>query len=132
MNFDDAAMKVNKIDDEIDRINLEAKKKVAELTKMRVDFENWFALKAQEEGLKTIPTLHGTVYWANHSKASVAEPAVFKQFVIDNGAFDLIETRAAKLAIKSYIDAHGAPPPGVNYSTVSVFNLRRTNPTVKE
>jgi hypothetical protein len=55
----------------------------------------------------------------------VAEPTVFKDYVFSHPeARDLIEVRAAKLAVKSYIDAHNEPPPGVNFSSIKVFNLR--------
>lgn len=89
-----------------------------------VDLESWFALRAQEDGLENIKTAKGTVYWATHSSASVAEPGVFKEFVINNKLWELLETRAAKLAVKDYTDAHGVTPPGVNFASVKVFNLR--------
>lgn len=111
---------------EIDRINAEAKKKVANLKLIIDDLENWFALKAQEEGLKAIPTSVGTVYWATHYSATVANPTAFKDFVIANGLYDLMETKASKIAVKSYIEGHGEPPPGVNFSSRSAFNLRKT------
>lgn len=126
ITYDKAAAKYVEVRKEIERINSEAKTKVSELNKIIADLENWFALKAQEEGLQKIPTLHGTVYWSNISTASVGEPAVFKQYVIDNGAWDLLETRAARLAVKSFVDAHGVPPPGVNFSSIKNFNLRAT------
>lgn len=126
MNYEQAAEKHNELSAEIDRINADAKKKVAALKKITEDIENWFALKAQEEGLKTIPTLVGTVYWTTHYSATAPEPAVFKQYVIEHQAFDLMETRPAKLAVKSFIEGHGEPPPGVNFSSRKVFNLRKT------
>lgn len=124
MNFEQAAAKYVELRTEQDRIKKDAAKKVAELEKLKVDIENWFALRAQEEGLQNIPTTAGTAYWSTIGSASVAEPSVFRQFVIDNGAWDLMETRAAKLSVKSYVEAHGAPPPGVNFSSIKVFNLR--------
>jgi hypothetical protein len=27
--------------------------------------------------------------------------------------------------VKSFIESHGEPPPGVNFSSVKVFNLRK-------
>jgi hypothetical protein len=124
MNYEQAAAKYVELRTEVDRINKAAKAKVAELNKVMLDIENWFTLKADEDGLKTIPTLAGTAYWSTVSSASVAEPTVFKQYVIDNGAWDLIETRAAKLSVKSFVESNGQPPPGVNFSSVKVFNLR--------
>jgi hypothetical protein len=128
MNYDTAAAKYVELRNEIDRINAAAKKKVAELKKIQIDLENWFALKAEEDGLKTVPTPAGTAYWSTHYSASVAEPTVFKDFIFSHPeARDLIEVRAAKLAVKSYIDAHNEPPPGVNFSSIKVFNLRANN-----
>lgn len=124
ITYDSAAAKYVEVRNEIKRINDEAKTKVSELNKIISDLENWFALKAQEEGLQKIPTLHGTVYWSTVGTASVAEPSVFKEYVIANQAWDLLETRAARLAVKSFVDAHGAPPPGVNYASIKNFNLR--------
>ena len=126
MNCEQAAAKYLELRDAVDRIEKEAKAKTAELKKIMVDIENWFALTAEEQGLKTVPTGVGTVYWSVHNSASVAEPTVFKDFVVQNNAWDLIETRASKTAVKSYIEGHGTPPPGVNFSSVRVFNLRRS------
>ena len=125
-NFEQAAAKYLELRDAVDRIDKEAKAKTAELKKIMADIENWFALTAEEQGLKTVPTGVGTVYWSVHNSASVAEPTVFKDFVVQNNAWDLIETRASKTAVKSYIEGHGTPPPGVNFSSVRVFNLRRS------
>lgn len=126
MNFEQAAAKYVELRNEQDRITKEAKKKVAELEKLKVDIENWFSLRAQEEGLQNIPTSAGTAYWTTHISATCAEPSVFRQFVIDNGSWDLMEVRPLKTAVKSYVEGHGTPPPGINYSSIKVFNLRAT------
>jgi hypothetical protein len=127
MDYATAAQKYLELRHTAEAINEEAKKKVAAIKASMADLETWFALKAKEEGLETIPTSFGTAYWSTHSTASVAAPDVFKEFVISTQSFDLIETRASKTAVKSFITAHGAPPPGVNFSTVRVFNLREAS-----
>lgn len=126
MNFEQAAAKYVELRTEQERIKKTAAKEVAELEKLKVDIENWFALRAQEEGMTNIPTTVGTAYWTTHNSATVAEPSVFRQYVIDNQAWDLMETRPAKTAVKSFVEGHGAPPPGVNFSSIKVFNLRAT------
>lgn len=93
-----------------------------------VDIENWFQLKAEEDGLKTIPTTVGTAYWSVHHKASVGNAEAFKQYVIEHQAWDLMKTAAVPTAVTSYVEAHGAPPPGINYSSIKCFNLRTTTP----
>jgi hypothetical protein len=37
----------------------------------------------------------------------------------------MVESRASKTGVKSYIEANGAPPPGVNFSSTKVFNMRK-------
>ena len=127
MNYEQASAKYTELRDKVAAIEKKADAEIAAVKSIMVDIENWFALKAQEEGLKTIPTAVGTVYWSNRNSATTAEPAVFKQYVIDNKQWDLLETRPSRLAVKSFVEAHGTPPPGVNYASIRVFNLRATH-----
>lgn len=124
LNYDTASAKYLELRQEIERIEKETKAKIAPLKAVMVDIENWFAAKAQEEGLKTVNTLHGTAYWSTHYSAKAANPTLFKDYVIANQAFDLLETRVSKTAVRSFIEATGAPPPGVDFAAVNVFNLR--------
>lgn len=126
LNYETASAKYLEFRTEVEKIEKEAKAKVAALKAVMADIESWFAAKAQEEGLRTIPTKCGTAYWSTHYSAKVANPSAFKDYVIANQAFDLIETRAAKIAVKSFVDANGTPPPGVDFTAVNVFNLRST------
>lgn len=126
LNYDTASAKYLELRQEVERIEREAKVKTAHLKSIMLDIENWFAAKAQEEGLKTVPTKHGTAYWSTHYSAKAANPTLFKDYVIANQAFDLLETRVSKVAVKSFIEAHGAPPPGVDFAALQVFNLRST------
>lgn len=124
MDYENCAMLFQKTKAEVTAIEAETKAKLAPLQeKMRLLLE-WMETKAREEGLKNVPTKYGTGFWATHTSASVAEPGIFRDFVIENKLWDLIETRASKVAVKSYIDANKEPPPGVNYKQVAVFNIR--------
>lgn len=124
MTYEEAAAKYLALRAEQDRISKAVKAQVADLERQKTEIENWFAVRAQDEGLTTIPTTKGTVYWSTHNSATCAEPAVFRQYVIDNEAWDLMETRPSKSAVKSHVEGHGVPPPGVNFSSIKVFNLR--------
>lgn len=130
MNYEQAGEKYVALRNEVARIEGEAKTAVAELKSTMLDLENWFTLRAQEEGLTKIPTPVGTVYWSTHNAATVADRTALFDFCKANNAWDLIESRASKTAVKSFVEGHGVPPPGVNFSTVQVFNLRKS--TAKE
>ncbi len=128
MTFNQAAEKYLELERAIVMIKNKAKTEVAALEKVQADIENWFALRAEEEGLKNIPTEFGTVYWATHSSATVADQALFRDFCLNNNALDLMETRASKTAVASYVESHGGlPPPGVNFKTFRAFNLRSSS-----
>ena len=85
----------------------------------------WMETKALADGLKNVPVDGvGTGYWTTHSSAVVANPAEFWNFVKSQQAFDLVETRASSKAVKSYIDGHHAPVPGVSFSQTQIFKVR--------
>jgi len=125
MDFDKAVTEYLKLRDKVDAIDAQAKKDAAELKKQMLMLENWMTLKADKEGLKNITTPHGTGYWSVHHRCSVANPEEFFNFVIGGQRWDLMERRASKIAVKQEVEDTGAPPPGVNYSTIRVFNVRR-------
>jgi hypothetical protein len=103
------------------------KAEVAAIKSQMVDLETWITMKAGEDGLDTIKNDEiGTVYWSTHASATVASRDAFMTFVKENDAFELLENRVSKTAVKAYMEANdGLVPPGVNFSTVKVFNLRR-------
>lgn len=125
MNYELATDKYLAIRKEVERIEKEAKVAVAELKKTALDLENWITLQAQADGLTTIKTSLGTAYWTTHNTASVASREALFEYCKEHDAWDLIESRASKTAVRSFIEGNGAPPPGVNFSSIQVFNLRR-------
>ncbi len=127
MNFEAAGKKYLELRKQKEALEREHKAELADIKEKMVMLENWFAAKAQEEGLTTVPTPAGTVYWATHHTATVASREALFDFCKETGAWDLIESRVSKKAVASHIDAYGAPPPGVNYASVSVFNFRAAN-----
>lgn len=126
MDFDKAIEKYLELRKECDEINRKAKVEIGKRKETMKKLESWITLKADESGLKTVPTQRGTGYWSTHHTCTLAEPESFFQFVQDNDAWDLLEKRASKTAVKAHIEEAGAPPPGVNFSSYAVFNVRET------
>ena len=52
------------------------------------------------------------------------------KFIKDNDAFDMLEKRVSKTAVRAYIDMHNTVPAGVNFGTKLGVNVRK--PTTKE
>lgn len=128
MTFDEAAKKYTKVRADIDALERETKERKAPLNEKLVALENWFTAKAQEEGLKNIPTAAGLVYWSTHSSATVGSRNELFDHCKTNDTWELVEARVSSTAVKAYIEANGAPPPGVNFSTRQVFNFRAAAP----
>lgn len=125
MNYELATEKYLAVRREVERIEKEAKVAVSELKKTALDLENWITLQAQADGLTTVKTSLGTAYWSTHYNAAVASREELFAYCKANDAWDLIESRASKTAVRSFIEGNGAPPPGVNFSSIQVFNLRK-------
>jgi hypothetical protein len=125
MNYDIAAEKYLQVRNQIESLEREHKTAKAVLTEKLIALENWMTAKAQEDGLETVKTPHGTAYWSTHHTATVGSREEFFNFCKEHDAWDMVESRASKTGVKSYIEAHGAPPPGVNFSSAKVFNMRK-------
>lgn len=124
MNYQEAARKYSELRRELEILEAKQKEEKAALKKKMVTLESWFTAKANEDGIKDIPTEYGLVYWSTHNSATVASREDFFTFCRENEAWDLLEARAAKTAVKSYVEAEGTPPPGVDFKSVKVFNFR--------
>jgi hypothetical protein len=121
MNFDRAAELYLGLRGEIAVLESQ----ISEKKVKQAELADWFAIRAAEEGLQTVPTPHGTAYWSTRYSATVADPSAFKDFVIEHKLFDMLENRASSVAVKSYIDGNGEVPPGINFSSTKVFALRK-------
>lgn len=81
--------------------------------------------KLNEVGGESVKTAHGTVYRTTRRSATIADGDVFRQFVIGNEAFDLVDWRANANACDDFIKNEGTPPPGVNFTTAFTVGVRR-------
>lgn len=76
-------------------------------------------------GGESVKTASGTVYRTTRRSASIADGDLFRQFVIANEAFDLVDWRANANAVDDYIKQETTPPPGVNFTTAFTVGVRR-------
>lgn len=83
--------------------------------------------KLEETGQESAKTKAGTAYRKTRKSATLADAALFRQFVIDTQQFDLADWRANPTAISDWIDTvgKGELPPGVNYSVFVDVGVRR-------
>ena len=125
MNYEQAGQAYVETERAIDTLDAEHKTRLAPLKEKLALLEQWITEQAQHDGLQNVKTSSGLAYWSTHHRATVAAREPFFQHVRDTAAWDLVEARAAKTAVQSYVEANGVPPPGVDYKSVRVFNFRR-------
>jgi hypothetical protein len=125
MNYELAAERYLRVRGEIEELDRAHKADRAKLTLKLQALESWFTAKAQEDGLDTVKTPLGTGYWSTHHTATVASREAFFSYCKANDTWDMVEARASKSGVKSYVQEHGTPPPGVDFSSTRVFNFRK-------
>jgi hypothetical protein len=80
--------------------------------------------RSQEEGVTGYKVAGvGTAFQATTTKVSIADDAVFYQFVKDTGDLDFLERRVSSKHVTEYMAANdGRLPPGIN--TFRELNMR--------
>lgn len=68
----------------------------------------------------------GTAYKATKTSATVADREAFRQFILEEDAWDMADIRAAKSAIKAYKEEFDELPPGVNWREELGVNFRQS------
>lgn len=117
-----AYMKLRQSKEEIER---EAKEKVNELKVKMEKFEAWLREKANEQGVTSFKTKAGTAFLTTTDFANVADWDAVLDFIKTNEAFDMLERRVSKTAVRAYIETHKQVPAGVNYGTKLDVNIRK-------
>lgn len=77
--------------------------------------------------LENLKTKSGTCYTTTKRTASLADPEVFMNYVIEHSAFDLLDRRANSTAVADFVKKNKALPPGCNLNTIETVGVRRGN-----
>ena len=80
----------------------------------------------EETGQESARTDAGTVYITERHTASLTDPDLFMEFVMKNGAFELMDRRANSTACRDHCEEYGSLPPGVKINSLRTVNVRST------
>lgn len=80
----------------------------------------------QAQGVKAYKADSGTAYTSTSTSATVADRDMFFKFVREKELWQFLEARVSKTAVDEYVAANEEVPPGVNYKTAVVVNVRRS------
>lgn len=111
-------------------IDAEAKAKVKGIKENMTKLEAWLKEKADADGVTSFKTNHGTAFLTTNDYARVADWDAMLGFIQENEAYDLLEKRVSKTAVRGYIDMNKAVPAGVTYGTKIDVNVRKPAPKV--
>jgi len=114
-----------KVRDKLKEADDAHKAKTAMARQLKERLEAELLAKLNEVGGESVKTSHGTVYRTTRRSATIADSGTFREYVINEGAFDLVDWKANANAVDDFIKNEGTPPPGVNYSTAYTVGVRR-------
>lgn len=128
VNIDDVVATYMKLRHSKEVIEAEAKTKVDELKVKMMKLESWIKEQADLQGVTSFKTRHGTAFLTTNDFANVGDWDAVLNFIRENEAYDMLEKRISKVAVRGYIEQHKAVPPGVNYGTRIDVNIRKPAP----
>jgi hypothetical protein len=115
-----------------DAIEGEVKTKVADIKAKMEKLESWIKTQADAQGVTSFKTKHGTAFLTTTDYANVGDWDAVLEFIKTNDAFEMLEKRVSKTAVRNYVENDKFVPPGVNYGTKLEVNVRKPTTRVDE
>lgn len=125
INVDDVIATYVKLREQKAVIEAEAKQKVAAFVAKMDKLEAWIKEQADAQGVTSFKTKHGTAFLTTTDYANIADWDAVLNYIRENEAYDMLEKRVSKTAVRGYIDMNKAVPPGINYGTRLDVNIRK-------
>jgi hypothetical protein len=108
------------------------KAKTVEIDAKMTKIEAWIKQQADAQGVTSFKSEHGTAFLTTVDYANVADWDATLRFIRESEAFDMLEKRVSKTAVRAYIDQTKSVPPGVNYGTKLEVNIRKPGAKIEE
>lgn len=125
VNVDQVVAAYMKLRDQKAAIRKEADEKIDEIETKLDKLEKWIKVKADADGVTSFKTPHGTAFLTTTDFANVEDWDATLNFIKTNDAFDMLERRISKTAVRAYIELNKSVPAGVNYGTRLDVNVRK-------
>jgi len=106
-------------------VEAEIKERVDNIKADMVKLEAWLKAKLDADGLTSFKTDHGTAFLTTTDFANVEDWDAVLRFIREEEAFDMLEKRISKTAVRGYIETNKEVPPGVKYGTKLDINIRK-------
>ena len=125
VTVDAVIKKYMKLRSEKEAVEAEIKERVDNIKATMTKLEAWLKVKLDADGLTSFKTDHGTAFLTTTDFANVEDWDAVLRFIREEEAFDMLEKRISKAAVRGYIEANKEVPPGVKYGTKLDINIRK-------
>jgi peptidyl-tRNA hydrolase len=106
-------------------VEAEVKDRVSNIKAKMEKLEVYLKTQMDAQGLTSFKSDYGTAFLTTTDYANVADWDAVLDFVRSNDAYDMLEKRVSKLAVRGYIEQSKAVPPGITYGTKLEVNIRK-------
>ena len=103
----------------------EIKERVDAIKADMAKLEAFLMAKLDADGLTSFKTDYGTAFLTTTDFANVEDWDAVLRFIREEDAFDMLEKRVSKTAVRGYIEANKEVPPGIKYGTKLDINIRK-------
>lgn len=131
-NVGDVIRTYMKLRDQKAAIEGEVKERIADLKAKMEKLEAYLKTQMDAQGLTSFKSDYGTAFLTTTDYANVADWDAVLNFIRDNEAFDMLEKRVSKIAVRGYIESNKAVPPGITYGTKLEVNIRKPGAKAEE
>lgn len=131
-NVGDVIRTYMKLRDQKAAIEGEVKERIADLKAKMEKLEAFLKTQMDAQGLTSFKSDYGTAFLTTTDYANVADWDAVLGYIRENEAFDMLEKRVSKIAVRGYIEANKAVPPGITYGTKLEVNIRKPGAKAEE
>jgi hypothetical protein len=131
-NVGDAIRTYMKLRDQKVAIENEVKERINGIKHKMEKLEAYLKTQMDMQGLTSFKSDYGTAFLTTTDYANVANWDAVLAYIRDNEAYDMLEKRVSKIAVRNYIDTKKAVPPGVTYGTKLEVNIRKPGAKLEE
>lgn len=125
VTVDAVIKKYMKLRSEKEAVEAETKQRVENIKAAMNKLEAWLKSKLDADGLTSFKSQYGTAFLTTTDFASVENWDATLDFIREQEAYDMLEKRVNKTAVRAYIEATKEVPPGVKYGTKLDINIRK-------
>jgi len=125
VTVDAVIKKYMKLRSEKEAAEAEIKERVDSIKAAMAKLEAWLKAKLDADGLTSFKTEYGTAFLTTNDFANVEDWDAVLRFIREEEAYDMLEKRISKAAVRGYIETNKEVPPGVKYGTKLDINIRK-------